>query len=126
MPKLIPFIFLVFLSTQAYAASLSECKALVNDVNKSMPKKVDKDTIIKSVGCFDGKPPTIQYVNQVNVNASKNLTTTVKNTRPSQLKSWCNTPSLRAVMKQYNIEYKYIDKKGQYIASNKFNQKQCT
>ena len=125
MPKLIPFIFLIFFSTHSYAGSLFECKALVKETNKNMPMQVNKITKIKSVGCIDGKPPTIQYLNQVDVNASKNLITTVKSSRLNQLNFWCTSPEQRAVMNIYNIEYKYTDKSGRYIASNRFNKSQC-
>ncbi|MGZ8272229.1 MAG: hypothetical protein ACXWT5_13695 [Methylophilus sp.] len=125
MPKLITFIFLIFFSTHSYAGSLFECKTLVRETNKNMPMQVNKITKIKSVGCFDGKPPTIQYLNQVDVDASKNLITTVKSSRLNQLNFWCTSPDQRAVMNRYNIEYKYTDKSGRYIASNRFNKNQC-
>ncbi len=105
--------------------ALALCQNIAIEINKAFVKQIDNITAGKSVTCNNQNPLSIVYLFQANVVTNNEINKAVANSHSEQLKDWCSNSDKRQVLNLYNVEYKYIDKIGNPIASNIFNKAQC-
>jgi len=105
--------------------ALALCQNIAIEINKAFVKQIDNITAGKSVTCNNQNPLSIVYLFQANVVTNNEINKAVANSHYEQLKDWCSNSDKRQVLNLYNVEYKYIDKIGNPIASNIFNKAQC-
>jgi hypothetical protein len=109
------------------AQTMSMCKSVAAELNKTLPIKKDRLTTIRETGCVPGKPKnTFLYVLEVDASlADMQALNLKKDIKPNVLNTFCTDPKVRPVLEAYDVDNRYFTLKGEFAGSFLMTAKEC-
>jgi len=125
--RLLFALIIFFQPTMVFSTSMEVCKLAAETINKMVPLRKDRFTVMRQAGCLAGKPKNkLIHILDIEVEAELAKEVDFKNgIKPDVLNTYCSDPQIRPTLDAFDIDFRYYAKKGVFVGSFLITSKEC-
>ena len=122
------------ISISAHALPIEDCRIVSDNMNKSMPRKVDELTTLDTTYCIQ-EQGNVTFCYKYTLNISKEESAQIpqltKNDMKNSMRNYlekklCDSTIMKSMLKYSNIKYEYFLKNGESFNTMIFSKKDCS